>query len=256
MDREFKGVWFPKEVWLDERLSALDKIILIEIDSLDLEDTGCYASNEYLANFCQCSERKVSEAISKLIKCEYIYVESFNGRTRILRSRLSNFARQTSKNCEAESQKLLQNNVNENINIDNKKEIEKEKIEKIYNYYLDKAIHYEYAKTKKNDFNDIPEKQIKAIKKTLDNTDDIESIFQTIDRYFEVITNKNYFFDTFWNVEKFFGQGNAFNDFTEEGSKWVNYQIWKKKQNNSPYSSGKEISRETAYPDIKDKNYW
>ena len=34
-DREWRGIWIPKEVWLDERLSALEKIILFEIDSLD-----------------------------------------------------------------------------------------------------------------------------------------------------------------------------------------------------------------------------
>ena len=54
MDRDFKGIWIPKEIWLDERLNALDKIILAEINSLDGED-GCYASNQYLAEFCQCS---------------------------------------------------------------------------------------------------------------------------------------------------------------------------------------------------------
>ena len=26
MERDFKGVWIPKEVWLDERLGILDKI--------------------------------------------------------------------------------------------------------------------------------------------------------------------------------------------------------------------------------------
>lgn len=85
--REFKGVWIPKEIWLDERLNALDKMILTEIDSLDKEETGCYASNQYLAKFCQCSESKVSLSISKLIKLNYIYLESFDGRKRVLRSK-------------------------------------------------------------------------------------------------------------------------------------------------------------------------
>ena len=45
--RDFKGVWIPKRVFLDERLNAIEKIILIEIDSLDAEDSeGCYARNE------------------------------------------------------------------------------------------------------------------------------------------------------------------------------------------------------------------
>ena len=115
--RDFKGVWMPREVWLDKRLSALDKVILTEIDSLDQGDNGCYASNQHLAEFCQCSERKVSDAVTKLIKCGYVSVASFDGRKRTLRSNLSNVrgrleksARQDSKNCEAESQNLLQSN--------------------------------------------------------------------------------------------------------------------------------------------------
>lgn len=115
--RDFKGVWVPREVWLDKRLSALDKVILTEIDSLDQGDKGCYASNQHLAEFCQCSERKVSDAVTKLIKCGYVSVASFDGRKRTLRSNLSNVrgrleksARQDSKNCEAESQNLLQSN--------------------------------------------------------------------------------------------------------------------------------------------------
>lgn len=84
-DREWRGIWIPKEVWLDERLSALEKIILFEIDSLDKED-GCYASNEYIAQFCQCSAWKVSTAISKLTELGYIRFVSFDGRHRTLKS--------------------------------------------------------------------------------------------------------------------------------------------------------------------------
>lgn len=109
-DRDFKGVWIPKEVWLDNRLSMLDKGILAEIDSLDLGDDGCFASNEHLAEFCQCSERKVTESISKLIDLGYVWVSSFDGRKRFLRSRVAKSASQGSKNCEADSQKVRDSN--------------------------------------------------------------------------------------------------------------------------------------------------
>lgn len=88
-ERDFKGVWIPKTVWLDKRLSALDKMILTEIDSLASEKRGCFASNAYIADFCQCSEAKVTKSISLLIKLGYLYVASFNGRQRELKSRLS-----------------------------------------------------------------------------------------------------------------------------------------------------------------------
>ena len=105
--REFKGVWFPAEVWLDERLTALEKIILIEIDSLDGED-GCYASNEYLAKFCQCSQSKVSSAITKLKNLGYIRVKSFDGRKRILESCLTFSTGQTNKKEKSAPQNLEQ----------------------------------------------------------------------------------------------------------------------------------------------------
>ena len=108
--RDFKGVWIPKEVWLDERLSMLDKGILTEIDSLDSGEEGCFASNEHLASFCQCSERKVSESVSKLTNLGYVKVASFDGRKRFLRSCLAKTARQDSGNCEADTQKVRDSN--------------------------------------------------------------------------------------------------------------------------------------------------
>lgn len=113
-DRDFKGVWIPKEVWLDTRLNALDKIILIEIDSLDSGERGCYASNKYIAEFCQCSESKVTKAISKLIELGYLYLQKFDGRQRELRSSLSNYDSQSSKFYEADSQKSREINIGNN----------------------------------------------------------------------------------------------------------------------------------------------
>ena len=121
MTRDFKGVWIPKEIWLDERLNALEKIIFVEIDSLCSDKRGCFASNSYLAQFCQCSETKISKAISKLIDLEYLYVVSFNGRQRELQSCLAKNARLNSKKDEADEQKVqgsihIYNNKDNNIN--------------------------------------------------------------------------------------------------------------------------------------------
>lgn len=115
-NRDFKGVWIPKEVWLDTRLNALDKVILMEIDSLDQGEKGCYASNEHLAEFCQCSKTKVSTAISKLIECGYLYIQNFDGRKRELKSRVSNFERQSLKKCNADIQNLKESNTYRNTN--------------------------------------------------------------------------------------------------------------------------------------------
>ena len=155
-ERDFKGVWIPKEVWLDTRLNALEKIILTEIDSLDSSERGCWASNKHLAEFCQCSESKVSTAISKLIKLGYLYVQSFDGRLRELKSRLSNFERQDAKICEAGYQNLKESNTYSNTdnNTDSKKKERKKatSYDEILSGIEDdglRELYYEYIKMRK-----------------------------------------------------------------------------------------------------------
>ena len=124
-ERSFQGVWIPKEIYLDERLGALDKILLAEIASLDTGD-GCYASNEYLAEFCQCGLRQITTIISKLKSLGLVEQVRTDGRRRWLKCTLAKTARQTSKNCEAEPQKVrgsenvttkdIFNNIYNNIN--------------------------------------------------------------------------------------------------------------------------------------------
>lgn len=113
--RDFKGIWLPKEIWLDDDLNATDKIIFAEIDSLDVENSeGCYASNEYLANFCKCSITKVSTSISKLIELGYIKVVKTDGRKRWLKTSLSKFESQTNENKKSEIQEMKESNIPSN----------------------------------------------------------------------------------------------------------------------------------------------
>ena len=104
--RDFKGVWIPRDIWLDDRLSAVEKVLFIEIDSLSGGELGCIKTNETLADFCQCSVRTITQGISNLKELGLVYVESFDGRQRVLRSCLANSASLPSKFCEAGSQIL------------------------------------------------------------------------------------------------------------------------------------------------------
>lgn len=116
MERDFKGVWIPKEIWLDDRLTALEKVILAEIDSLDTDEYGgCIAGNDYLAEFCKCSANKVALAVSKLKEMGYIELVSFDGRTRKLKSRLKENQRQTLKKSKADIEKEKAINIEDNI---------------------------------------------------------------------------------------------------------------------------------------------
>lgn len=87
MNRDFKGVWIPKEIWLCEKLNLQEKVLLVEINSLDQED-GCFASNKHFADFLGISKTQVSKYITKLEDKGLITRESFNGRRRVLRSNL------------------------------------------------------------------------------------------------------------------------------------------------------------------------
>ena len=80
-ERQFKGIWIPKEIWLTDDLSLQEKVVLIEIESLEDETKGCYASNKYFANFFKLSPGRISQIINNLVDKEYIDVKYIkNGR--------------------------------------------------------------------------------------------------------------------------------------------------------------------------------
>ena len=74
MNRDFKGIWIPKELWLNTELTMQEKIFLVEIDSLDNEE-GCFASNAYFAEFFQLSKSRVSQIIKSLETKELIIID-------------------------------------------------------------------------------------------------------------------------------------------------------------------------------------
>lgn len=120
--RDFKGVWIPKEIWLNPNLSAIEKCIFTEISSLDTE-THCYASNEHLAEFCQCSVATVTRAIKHLMDLHLIEQVSFDGRTRVLK--VSNICMPNQIDEAAPSKCVTSNTYN---NIKNKNILSKDNI--------------------------------------------------------------------------------------------------------------------------------
>lgn len=75
MKRKFQGIWIPGAIWLDRSLSITEKVMLVEINSLESPDRGCFASNEYFSEFFDLSKSRVSEIISSLSKKELVLVE-------------------------------------------------------------------------------------------------------------------------------------------------------------------------------------
>ena len=92
-ERDFKGVWIKKEIWLNTNLTLIEKVLIVEIDSLDNSERGCFASNEYLAKFVNLSEGRVANIISDLKKRDFLIQLFFDGRNRGLRISKSEIGR-------------------------------------------------------------------------------------------------------------------------------------------------------------------
>ena len=66
MKRGFKGVWIPRDIWLRDDLSCVDKCLLAEIDSLSGYEQGCFASNAHFAAFLHVSAPTITRSVKKL----------------------------------------------------------------------------------------------------------------------------------------------------------------------------------------------
>jgi hypothetical protein len=100
--RDFKGVWIKKEIWLNTNLTLIEKVLIVEIDSLDNSERGCFASNEYLAKFVNLSEGRVANIISDLKKRDFIIQLFFDGRNRGLRTNKQKCESSFNENVKAE----------------------------------------------------------------------------------------------------------------------------------------------------------
>lgn len=82
-EREFKGVWIPAEIWLDESLTLVEKALYAEIDSFTGAGKSFHKSNETIQHEYGVSRPTISKAIKKLEALEFIMV-AFDGRKRHL----------------------------------------------------------------------------------------------------------------------------------------------------------------------------
>lgn len=160
--RDFKGVWIPKEIWLSTDLKVMEKLILVEIDSLDNED-GCFASNEHFSKFFSLSKNRCSEIIKSLekkgyIKIDYIYQEGSKAISRrVIRcvrnidGGIRNIDNPTRKTEEGYSEKCEDNNTsfsNTFNNTSNKKDIVEQSSTAPIPY--EEIVQYLNQKTNKN----------------------------------------------------------------------------------------------------------
>jgi Mn-dependent DtxR family transcriptional regulator len=78
--RAFKGVWICAAIFLDEKLTPAEKILLAEIDSLTSNDRGCYASNAHFAKRLAVTESRANHIVARLTRDGYIVRVRCDGR--------------------------------------------------------------------------------------------------------------------------------------------------------------------------------
>ena len=83
MERNFKGVWIAAEIWLDARLTLVEKALYAEIDSFSGNDRTFHKSNETIQLEYGVSRPTISKAIKKLESLGFISA-TFDGRVRHL----------------------------------------------------------------------------------------------------------------------------------------------------------------------------
>lgn len=82
MNRDFKGIWIPANIWLNKQLSLVEKFLILEIDSLDRDGEGCFAGDEHFAEFLDLSVGRVSNILVELRKRGIIRTIKSDGRKR------------------------------------------------------------------------------------------------------------------------------------------------------------------------------
>ena len=78
--RAFNGVWVCAAIFLDERLSPAEKMLLAEIDSLTTDDHGCYANNAHFAKRLGVAESRANHVLARLTREGYIVPVGYDGR--------------------------------------------------------------------------------------------------------------------------------------------------------------------------------
>lgn len=72
-NRDFKGVWIDKYIWLNKELTWMEKLLYTEIESLDKEK-GCFAMNNYFSRFFDISKARITQIIGELKRKDYVTV--------------------------------------------------------------------------------------------------------------------------------------------------------------------------------------
>jgi len=76
----FKGVWLCAATYESQELSAVEKLLLAEIDALTTDTDACYATNAHFSERLGVTVTRVDHLLGKLTRLGYIVRVSFDGR--------------------------------------------------------------------------------------------------------------------------------------------------------------------------------
>jgi hypothetical protein len=76
----FKGVWLCAAIYEASELSAVEKLLLAEIDALTTDTDACYATNAHFSERLGLTVTRVDHLLGKLTRLGYIVRVSFDGR--------------------------------------------------------------------------------------------------------------------------------------------------------------------------------
>jgi len=81
----------------------------------------------------------------------------------------------------------------------------------------------------------------KTIKKQLDKLPlkKVDEVILAIDRYLEILKDKNYYYSYAWTLNKFLKQSNGYLEFLDDGSNWVDYSKRKGESNGQDKQNNK-----------------
>lgn len=218
-NRGFKGVWIPADVWLDENLTTQEMLFLIEIDSLDISDKGCYASNKHFSEFFGVSSARCSQIINSLQSKGYISISFIYGKNKVIEKRTIRVLRKLTTPIKYSKGGYLENAKGSNTSLSNTKEYMSSKLDGSIPYK--KIIDYLNERTNKN---------YKVTQKWKDLIKARWNEGQSYDDFVKVIDTKTKQWLGDPNMDKYLRPatlfGNKFDDYLNE------YQPTKKSKNN------------------------
>ena len=74
-ERGFRGIWMPARIYLSTDLSAMERLFMVEIESLASGARGCYAGNAHFANRFDLTDGRASQIINELAERGYVRIE-------------------------------------------------------------------------------------------------------------------------------------------------------------------------------------